>query len=150
MWSGWGPAVQVSHNSGVSGGWPPPLTPGVGMDMEMGADKPLFMAVCNKCGARCFVPVPDPEPGQLPKSKEAVHPAKRKVRWTCLRCGHEQFTKHWHSLAAACLRDANEAIHPMSGTHVCSRFGWLGMPLIDGLRRYPASERTMATRPKES
>ena len=30
MWSGWGPAVQVSHNSGVSGGWPPPLTPVVG------------------------------------------------------------------------------------------------------------------------
>jgi hypothetical protein len=25
--SGWGPAVQVSHNSGVTGGWPPPLTP---------------------------------------------------------------------------------------------------------------------------
>jgi putative addiction module component (TIGR02574 family) len=30
MWSGWGPAVRVNHNPGVSGGWPPQLTPGVG------------------------------------------------------------------------------------------------------------------------
>src|SRR5438046_7625281 len=28
-WSGWGPAVQVTRKSCVSGGWSPPLTPGV-------------------------------------------------------------------------------------------------------------------------
>jgi transcription elongation factor Elf1 len=65
----------------------------VGIDEQMSAEKPLFMAVCSKCGARCFVPVPDPEPAQIPGSKEAAHPAKRKVRFTCLRCGHEQFTE---------------------------------------------------------
>ena len=30
----------------------------------------------------------------------------------------------------------NEAIHRMSGTHICSRFGWLRMPLIGDLDRW--------------
>jgi hypothetical protein len=32
----------------------------------------------------------------------------------------------------------NEAIHRMSGTHICSRFGWLWMPLIGDLDRSAA------------
>jgi hypothetical protein len=32
-------------------------------------------------------------------------------------------------------RSPNEAIHRMSGTHICSRFGWLRMPLIGDLER---------------
>jgi len=31
---------------------------------------------------------------------------------------------------------ANEAMHRMSGTHICSRFGWLWMPLIGDLDRW--------------
>ena len=30
---------------------------------------------------------------------------------------------------------SNEAIHRMSGTHICPRFGWLWMPLIGDLGR---------------
>jgi hypothetical protein len=30
---------------------------------------------------------------------------------------------------------ANEAMHRMSGTHICLRFGWLWMPLIGDLGR---------------
>ena len=30
---------------------------------------------------------------------------------------------------------ANEAMHRMSGTDICSRFGWLRMPLIGDLDR---------------
>jgi hypothetical protein len=33
------------------------------------------------------------------------------------------------------VKRPNKAIHRMSGTHICSRFGWLGMPLIGDLVR---------------
>jgi hypothetical protein len=33
----------------------------------------------------------------------------------------------------------NEAMHRMSGTYICSRFGWLWMPLIGDLRRSAAA-----------
>src|SRR6476660_416765 len=60
----------------------------------MHAEKRLFMAICSKCEAKRFVPLPEPAPGQPRKSNEAAHPATRKVPWTCPRCGHEQFTEH--------------------------------------------------------
>jgi hypothetical protein len=35
----------------------------------------------------------------------------------------------------------NEAMHRMSGTHVCSEFDWLWMPLIGDLDRWPCEPR---------
>jgi hypothetical protein len=33
---------------------------------------------------------------------------------------------------------SNEAMHRMSGTHICPRFGWFWMPLIGDLDRSAA------------
>ena len=44
-------------------------------EAHMKAEKPLFKAVCSKCEAIIMVPVPHPEPRQLPESNQAVHPA---------------------------------------------------------------------------
>ena len=41
------------------------------------------------------------------------------------------------------MSGAHEAIHRMSGTHICSRFEWPRMPLIGDLDRWADSARRM-------
>ena len=38
-------------------------------------------------------------------------------------------------MAEVARRISNEAMHRMSGTHICLRFVWLWMPLIGDLSR---------------
>lgn len=56
-------------------------------------EKPLFMAVCSNCEAKCFVRVPNPGPKPT-ETNETAHLAKGKVPFTCPRCGLEQFAEH--------------------------------------------------------
>jgi len=76
----------------VTGGGP--LVSVVSIEAHVNPQKPLFMAVCKKCEAKVFVPVPDSKGRQPAESNEAAHSPKRKVPFTCPRCGHEQFTEH--------------------------------------------------------
>jgi transcription elongation factor Elf1 len=57
-------------------------------------EKPLFMAVCHKCEAKCFVRVPNSDSGKPSEPNETVHPAKFKVPFVCPRCGHKQVAEH--------------------------------------------------------
>jgi hypothetical protein len=56
-------------------------------------EKPLFLAICSNCEAKCFVRVPDPDSATPTEPNEAGHPAK-KVPFVCPRCGHKQFFEH--------------------------------------------------------
>jgi len=40
---------------------------------------------------------------------------------------------------------ANEAMHRMSGAHICSRFEWSWMPLIGDLDRWASSRAGLAS-----
>ena len=57
-------------------------------------EKPLFMAVCSKCEAKCFVRVPNSGSSKPTEPNETVHPAKSTVPFVCPRCGHKQFAEH--------------------------------------------------------
>ena len=57
-------------------------------------EKPLFMAVCSKCEAKCFVRVPKPDSTKPAELNETVHPGKSKFPFVCPRCGHKQFAEH--------------------------------------------------------
>jgi len=57
-------------------------------------EKPLFMAVCSSCDAKCFVQVPNPDDSKATETNQTAHPKKCKVPFTCPRCGHEQFAEH--------------------------------------------------------
>ena len=70
-----------------------------------------------------------------------TEPSMAKVGWTVQSAFYGRNSHATRESSPTPCREAaqsNEAMHRMSGTHICPRFGWLWMPLIGDLDRWTA------------